>query len=393
MTTTTTPDVNLAFHNDRVDMVRDIAARVAAGTLKPLGGGWYESTDGPDKGEKMTMRGPIHGLDLLEEGRAALYTATPTWHALEGKVFDGGVSDIDTVLHAAGLDYEVGILPVFFTPEKTPGNRRPKALQVPGRRVTYRKDTGDPFDIVGGRYVPWQNRDAFAFLQNLVGTDEVIWESAGRTRNGRRAFISMRIPVDIVIGGVDTVRCYIVVVNSHDGTTPFRVLITPWRPVCRNTERFALRDAAYSIALRHTATAQERFVEARRVLGISSEFFKRWEAEELALLRVDTTIDAANALIDEMFPTKDDASDKTKAIADGRRQQILGLFELEGERIGRNNLALERAFTGWADHLQPKTPRALKGQPDAVVRATAVVEDEDGKLKSRVHERLMLRVR
>ena len=395
MTQTLPPvDVNQAFHTERLDQLAEIDRLVESGQARRLPGGRIQITNGLDACETWTQQGPLHGLDLLENGNVALYTAHPTWHALEGKVFEGGVTDIDTVIEAAGLGYEVIKVPALYTPPKTSRNRRPKPIPMPDRFLTVRTDTGAAFDVVGGRYVPWQNAEVFTFLQDLVGISDVIWESAGVLRGGKRAFVSMRIPTDIRIEGIDdVVRCYIVVINSHDGSTPFRVLITPWRPVCRNTERFALRDASAYINLRHTSEAKARVMEARRVLGVTSDYFEAWAAEEALLARAQASIDDAITVIDEIWTVKDDASEGTVKVADARRQEILSLFDVEIGRVGNSLLAVERAATGWMDNLSPNRPRSLKGQPDAVIRATAVLEGDDDRRKARLHERLMLRVR
>jgi hypothetical protein len=55
---------------------------------------------------------------------------------------------------------------------------------VPDRWATVRTDTGAVLGIVDDRYEPVQNRDAFKFFDNLVGTDEAIYgtsKSTGKT--------------------------------------------------------------------------------------------------------------------------------------------------------------------------------------------------------------------
>ncbi|GAA1540257.1 hypothetical protein GCM10009827_069500 [Dactylosporangium maewongense] len=154
---------------------------------------------------------------------------------------------------------------------------------LPERFVTARCDTGAGLGVVGSKYEVLQNEDAFAFLQELVDRHDVLWESAGALRGGRKVFICMRLPNTVTVdapGVADQIIPFIVVLNSHDGSSQFQVVVTPWRPVCGNTERFALRDAHARWGVRHTCNARERIEEARRTLGLSIEYFnvrhRRW---------------------------------------------------------------------------------------------------------------------
>src|SRR6185312_9453740 len=53
---------------------------------------------------------------------------------------------------------------------------------------------------------------------------------------------SMKIPQTMTIGGRDLVDLYLVAMNSHDGTSAFRLLVSPVRVVCANT----LADAVWT---------------------------------------------------------------------------------------------------------------------------------------------------
>ncbi len=56
--------------------------------------------------------------------------------------------------------------------------------------------------------------------------------------------------------------------SSHDGTAAWRVIVTPVRIVCANTQRMALRQAKATYAIRHTRTARAKIAQARQALGI-----------------------------------------------------------------------------------------------------------------------------
>ena len=184
----TSTDVNAAFAAERADQLRvgeaarlDVATRLADGRLQSLGGDRYRIADAGswDDGEVVTLNAgqliPQHGLDETR-GSAALYTTTPAWHRL-GTVVPGGTTDVDEVLHLGGIDYDVHRRPVLFRNEL-----HGPARVMRGHFVTVRDDTQAPLGVVGDKYQVLQNREAFEFLQDLVGRYDVVWESAGALR-------------------------------------------------------------------------------------------------------------------------------------------------------------------------------------------------------------------
>jgi len=55
---------------------------------------------------------------------------------------------------------------------------------------------------------------------------------------------------------VDPVDLNIAALNSHDGSSAFRLMITPIRVVCANTQRAALRHNVAHVSIRHTTNAK-----------------------------------------------------------------------------------------------------------------------------------------
>ena len=261
---------------------------------------------------------------------AALYTAVPAWHGL-GSVIPGGISDIDEVLRLGRIDFDVQKSPVLFrTSADAPD------LVMPEKFVTFRTDTGAGLGVVGSRYTVLGNRQVFEFLQDLVDDHGVTWESAGALRDGRSVFVSMRLPKSVRIdadGVNDEIIPFIVAMNSHDGTGIARVVVTPWRPVCANTERFAVQDAQASWGVRHTRNAMTRVEEARRTLGLSVAYFDRFAAEEETLARTDLAVDDWQRLAEELWPTPEgDAAKRAKTIHENK-MEVLG--EVHAENVRR----------------------------------------------------------
>jgi len=392
-------DVNERFAAERVDQLRaaadqqaELARRIAEGTLLPLGGGQYQVNDpgSYDNGEVWTLQDgqiqPQHGLDVTT-GQPALYTTVPAWHQL-GTVIPGGSNDIGQVLDLGRINFEVTRSPVLYRATR---NRPDQVL--PDQFVTVRSDTGAGLGVVGARYEVLQNRQIFQFLQDLVEDYNVSWESAGALRDGRKVFLCLRLPdtVSIDAAGInDQILPFIVAVNSHDGSSQAHVVVTPWRPVCGNTERFAVRDAVTRWGVRHTKGARDRIAEARRTLGLSIKYYQQFAAEEQALARTDLAIAEFHQLLDELWPAPEqDAPKRTQTRHTARVDTLTRLRQTNAERLGATAYAAERAITEYTDWNTTIRPAgSLRGQILAA-RATAALEGSNDSIKTTAHRRLL----
>lgn len=331
------------------------------------------------------------GLDTTL-GTAALYTTTPAWHDL-GNVVPGGTSDIGRVLALGGIDFDVVKRDVRFA-FMGEDDTTPTLRTFDGQYVTVRTDTASPLGVVSGRYEVIQNRDLFTFLEDLVGEHGMIWESAGALRGGRKVFVSMRLPESVTIDAAginDEIIPFVVMLNSHDASSPAQALVTPWRPVCANTERFAVRDAYTRWSVRHTAGALDRIHEARRALGLTVAYYESWAAEETALAQADITLDQMRKLIDDLWPVPDDATTRTRNSAAQRTALLMSRFETQAGRTGSTAYSAERTVTDYLDHVAPRRPG--KTMTEEIARATALLEGTDDEIKTRAHQRLMLLTR
>jgi phage/plasmid-like protein (TIGR03299 family) len=370
-----------------------LAEQVASGKIRMVSPDRYEVLEGWDRNEYFSVQRarnpgevalvlPEHGLDT-STGKVAVYSAVPMWHEL-GNAIPGGVSDIDEVLRLGGIAFTVKQAPAFFTDDNG------KRVIVPGQFVNYRDDTQQPLGMVGKIYTPAQNREGFEFLQDISGKYGVLWESAGALRGGSKVFVSMRLPEDIRIdaeGVNDIVRPFLTFGNDHSGNGKVTCRVTPWRPICGNTERFSVRDAITTWGTRHTRNWKERAEEARRSLGLAVEYFDAFKAEEESLIQTRIELKAFDDLIAGLWePATEDSSKRQVTIASRRDDQLHELFGIEAKRVGQNAYAAERAVTAWLDHA---APRRVTSDKLAAARATAVLEDADGDLKSKAHRQLL----
>ena len=102
-------------------------------------------------------------------------------------------SSIDEALDKAGLGWKVthGDVLVVKTPEWTDdfGTKHPAELiPAKGFKANLREDTGEVLGIVSDEYEVVDNRDAFRFLDALIGS-ELHFETAGSLWGGRRVWV------------------------------------------------------------------------------------------------------------------------------------------------------------------------------------------------------------
>lgn len=215
-----------------------------------------------------------HEIDTttMERG-SAMFSYTPAWHGL-GTVVDSAQTTADA-LRLSGLDWDVALTDIAadFGETVTP---RYRTIQT--HRATYRTDTLAPLGSVGMRYQPLQNRDAFGWMDEVVGQSLAIWHTCGSLRGGRRVWMLAKLPGDLEVTNGDYLEKYTLITNAHDGTGAVLFFPTNVRVVCANTARLAIsqyvraeREGGLAMGLRlfHTAGSLAGRVEkARQLLGI-----------------------------------------------------------------------------------------------------------------------------
>ena len=157
------------------------------------------------------------------------------WHGL-GTVIPDDVVTADRALDLAGLDWDVVPQPLYHGALTDPALHIPIASHVANVRTT----DGRVLGVVGDQYRIVQNRDAFAFVDDLLDTGGAKFHTAGALSGGRIVWILARLPEGIMIAG-ENIDPFILFTHAHDGTRAITVAATPIRVVCRNTLNIALR--------------------------------------------------------------------------------------------------------------------------------------------------------
>ncbi|KJJ85003.1 phage/plasmid-like protein [Candidatus Omnitrophus magneticus] len=107
-------------------------------------------------------------------------------------------------------------MPVF---EEMAGKR----IAVPDKVATIRTDTKKVLGVVGDGYKVVQNIEAFGFFDTVVGEGQAIYHTAGALGRGERIWMLAKLPKDMVVQREDIVEKYLILTNSHDGTSSLKI--------------------------------------------------------------------------------------------------------------------------------------------------------------------------
>lgn len=295
-----------------------------------------------------------HGL---EETDTMFYAAEngPPWHISETKDRSFGVDEAPTsaeALAVAKLDWEVELKPAYFRQGNT-------VKKVPRHFVVVRSDIGEGIGTVQGGYRPIQNRDMFGFLDSLVATGDLRYETAGSLWGGRHVWMLARVPTEINLGG-DRQFPYLLARSAHDGTGACKVLPTLVRVVCNNTLSMALfsRDAdvrRMTVSVRHVGEVMDKLAKAREILDLGLLSFERFQQVGEILLDTDG-LPLVGPLLEKLFPPRKGQDELTKGVEAEREKfgEILAA-EVNRHEGGTSAYDLLNAVTGYADHVRAVT--------------------------------------
>jgi phage/plasmid-like protein (TIGR03299 family) len=211
-----------------------------------------------------------HNLEERNDSASMFYTGEVPWHKL-GKHLNKPAT-AGEAMQAARLDYTV-----VKRPLKAIIHGRQYA-DVPNAFATVRMDTNVVLGVVGSRYEPVQNKDAFNFFDPLVDRDEAIYHTAGVLGRGEKIWLLAKLPDYIRVGKKgDPVQKFVLLYNSHDGSSVIRIKLTPIRVVCNNTLTCALQGSEAEVRIKHTASATEKLQEAHKILELYNGLYQQLE--------------------------------------------------------------------------------------------------------------------
>ena len=206
-----------------------------------------------------------HELDSTNGHVSFANSRTDAWHRLGQPVGHAMTArEALDAAHLSGWNVHKMALQIPREPIITEKVTTPPPIEVPDQFATVRTNPIhggiDYLGVVGSKYEPVQNEASCTLLDALTEEGGAVYETAGALRGGRDTFVTMKLPNSMDFegrdGSKDRTDWYLAALNSHDGSSAFRFLLTPIRIVCANTQTAAIARAKASFAIRHTGGAE-----------------------------------------------------------------------------------------------------------------------------------------
>jgi phage/plasmid-like protein (TIGR03299 family) len=269
------------------------------------------------------------------------------WHRL-GTRLDNPATAREAIT-AAGLAWEVQKQPLYTGPERN--------VRVIDRYVVCRTDRleqsdGGQLGVVGSDYEPLQNHEAFSFLDPVVGENAANYHTMGSLRGGRQIWLLAKLPGEIRVTSQDVTEKYILLSNSHDGTSAVRIGLTPIRVVCQNTLNLALRGMG-GVTIRHHAEVASRVKEAHRLIGIVNKAYDTVGLTMQGMVKIPMTGEKPYEYFRAVLPLPEEKEDIVHDRVKEKQKRLAELFETGiGNSLPevRGSLwAAYNAVTQWVD--------------------------------------------
>lgn len=266
---------------------------------------------------------------------------------------------VDAAISAAGLDYHVSVSesPVSFpviTENGVTTVTHPKFHGVYGRNPGH--DVPFALGVVGKVFHPFQNREAFAFGETLIGEGARV-SAAGRWGDpvGSKTYMAFKLPEGMTVGGEDQVDLYAHVVNGHDGGTGLTASIGPIQLSCTNQLPSIFGKFANKITLRHTSGIRSRVDEAHQVLGLARQYVEAFTPIAEELLATPMSDAEFVGFMDTLWAApKADAGARTVGGYERKRDALQALWTNGTNPVGRGTRwGALNAVTEYADWFAP----------------------------------------
>jgi phage/plasmid-like protein (TIGR03299 family) len=304
-----------------------------------------------------------HEISIRENGQAeAMYAVTPAWHSLGRVLTDAPTSEV--AFKQALLDWEVATSPIYV--KGIGDNGQDTYTSVKEKRATVRTDTNAVLGIVSKNYTPFQNAEAFSFMDKLVGSGQVKYESAGALKGGKLIWLLAQLNVDndkIVDG--DDLKRYLLMFAGHDGLNAINVIPTSVRVVCWNTLNIAAPgmvrdDTSFGVKgnkmknvlrMKHSSTLKMKLEDAQKVLGLVNGRFDAFTDEARKLAQIKITQAQFDSFVERLIPVPITGKDSPQRVK--VRAVINDIYNngKEQEMVRGTAWAAINSVTDYIDHV------------------------------------------
>jgi phage/plasmid-like protein (TIGR03299 family) len=278
---------------------------------------------------------------MSHEFESGFFVGQAAWHSL-GTVLDHPPTTAQAIIDA-GLDWQVKEQPIYTQSEHG-------LSPVSTHKSLVRSSDHQLLGVVSNKYHPLQNHDAFNWFDFLLHDGDVSLEAAGSLKQGKKIWVLAKVnglTTDILHD--DPVNPYLLLSNSHDGSTAIWIQFTPIRVVCANTLSYALstresdRLASRAFRIRHQGDIQAKLSQAQLALDFARQRFAIATEEYQAMARYQLNQADLDLYLSEILDT--DTPQSTRAYP-----QIVANFQQGRGNHGRTLWDAYNGVTEWLDY-------------------------------------------
>jgi phage/plasmid-like protein (TIGR03299 family) len=233
---------------------------------------------------------------------------------------------------------------------------------IADRFALMRSSDSAVLDVVGSRYQPVQNRDAFEFFRDFVEAGNATLETAGSLRGGRYVWGLANMHSSFFAGTRDRVKNYLLVGAPHESGKTLIARYTSVRVVCNNTLTLALSSGANVFKWTHNTVFDGNAILAgKKLLADAAKVAEEFEENAGKLVGItldEKTVKATLAAIvmpEILRPgakiTTADVIRDFEEVASRPLKKIMQAYTMAPGATPGNAWGALNAFTYWADHL------------------------------------------
>ena len=180
---------------------------------------------------------------------------------------------LDEVLKAINCDFVAEQVPIFqMAPKPEDPLNINVAREIPNYSLIRRGDNFAPLGINSARYGLAQYKDTLSFLNDIVGSNDAIFQSAVATDNGARIYIAMKAPQSMIFAPGDEIECFYTASTSHDGKGSIQLMFSP---VHKKSQTILTSLDSGVISMRHTVKVKDRIARAAGTVNKMNEVWTR----------------------------------------------------------------------------------------------------------------------
>lgn len=262
------------------------------------------------------------------------------------------------ILKAHGLDYIVDKVPTIISYKNT--------LIDTGYCTLVNAKTKEVLNQVKPGYTVSQNYD---IIEQVVKASESFKNltvvKAGSLNGGRKIYVQLLIEGDGFVGQ-DTVKRYVTLIDSNDGSTALGIGIGDFTMSCKNQFYYfySLSDSKY----RHSSSITDKISLMHYQIEYALSKSMRMMDLYKTFQSTKVTKELANDLVRTLMNGEDENSD-LKGKAKSNMQNLYDNIDIEIADKGMNLWGLHSGITRWTTHVK-QAPKRANGRQESIIVGT-----------------------